>query len=154
MTYIISFHHAALQGHVIAGIGRHDLPDSRFTYVADRKGHDMRYAIDPTKIHNDLSWLRIRSLKTALKRQYAGIWTTSPGGRKLSRANIRITMQKCMGTDHERFRRLILFFNKKKILFIEKAPHKASPPLCESTEDVSYSFRRAYALLKVDFVYF
>lgn len=27
------------------------------TYVTDRKGHDMRYAIDPTKIHNDLGWL-------------------------------------------------------------------------------------------------
>lgn len=27
------------------------------TYVADRKGHDMRYAIDPTKIHNELGWL-------------------------------------------------------------------------------------------------
>ena len=27
------------------------------TYVADRKGHDMRYAIDPTKIHDELGWL-------------------------------------------------------------------------------------------------
>ena len=27
------------------------------TYVADRKGHDRRYAIDPTKIHNELGWL-------------------------------------------------------------------------------------------------
>ena len=27
------------------------------TYVTDRKGHDMRHAIDPTKIHNDLGWL-------------------------------------------------------------------------------------------------
>ena len=27
------------------------------TYVTDRKGHDRRYAIDPTKIHNDLGWL-------------------------------------------------------------------------------------------------
>lgn len=26
------------------------------TYVADRKGHDLRYAIDPTKIHNELGW--------------------------------------------------------------------------------------------------
>lgn len=32
-------------------------PESLITYVADRKGHDMRYAIDPTKIHNDLGWL-------------------------------------------------------------------------------------------------
>ena len=27
------------------------------TYVTDRKGHDRRYAIDPTKIHNELGWL-------------------------------------------------------------------------------------------------
>ena len=26
------------------------------TYVADRLGHDMRYAIDPTKIGNELGW--------------------------------------------------------------------------------------------------
>ena len=26
-------------------------------HVADRPGHDMRYAIDPTKIHNELGWL-------------------------------------------------------------------------------------------------
>ena len=27
------------------------------TFVTDRAGHDMRYAIDPTKIHHDLGWL-------------------------------------------------------------------------------------------------
>lgn len=32
-------------------------PESLITYVMDRKGHDMHYAIDPTKIHNDLDWL-------------------------------------------------------------------------------------------------
>ena len=31
-------------------------PESLITYVEDRKGHDMRYAIDPTKIHNELGW--------------------------------------------------------------------------------------------------
>ena len=32
-------------------------PESLITYVEDRKGHDMRYAIDPTKIHSELGWL-------------------------------------------------------------------------------------------------
>ena len=32
-------------------------PESLITYVADRKGHDLRYAIDPTKIHQQLGWL-------------------------------------------------------------------------------------------------
>lgn len=30
--------------------------DSLITFVADRLGHDQRYAIDPTKIKNDLGW--------------------------------------------------------------------------------------------------
>ena len=32
-------------------------PESLITFVADRKGHDLRYAIDPTKIHRELGWL-------------------------------------------------------------------------------------------------
>lgn len=32
-------------------------PESLITHVADRKGHDMRYAIDPAKIHRELGWL-------------------------------------------------------------------------------------------------
>ena len=33
-----------------------DKPESLITYVTDRKGHDMRYAIDPAKITADLGW--------------------------------------------------------------------------------------------------
>lgn len=32
-------------------------PESLIVHVRDRKGHDRRYAIDPTKIHNELGWL-------------------------------------------------------------------------------------------------
>ena len=38
-------------------LGRTDNAARLITYVTDRKGHDMRYAIDPTKIHNELGWL-------------------------------------------------------------------------------------------------
>ncbi|NCC43818.1 MAG: dTDP-glucose 4,6-dehydratase [Clostridia bacterium] len=31
-------------------------PESLISYVTDRAGHDMRYAIDPTKIKNELGW--------------------------------------------------------------------------------------------------
>jgi dTDP-glucose 4,6-dehydratase len=31
-------------------------PESLIKYVTDRKGHDMRYAIDPTKIETELGW--------------------------------------------------------------------------------------------------
>ncbi len=34
-----------------------DKPESLITYVTDRKGHDLRYAIDPTKIYKELGWL-------------------------------------------------------------------------------------------------
>jgi len=34
-----------------------DKPESLITYVTDRKGHDLRYAIDPSKIHAELGWL-------------------------------------------------------------------------------------------------
>ncbi|WP_075579880.1 dTDP-glucose 4,6-dehydratase [Acidaminococcus massiliensis] len=32
-------------------------PERLITHVTDRKGHDRRYAIDPTKIYNELEWL-------------------------------------------------------------------------------------------------
>ncbi len=32
-------------------------PEGLINYVEDRKGHDMRYAIDPAKIHAELGWL-------------------------------------------------------------------------------------------------
>ena len=31
-------------------------PEDLIEYVTDRKGHDRRYAIDPTKIHTELGW--------------------------------------------------------------------------------------------------
>ena len=34
-----------------------DKSETLITFVKDRKGHDMRYAIDPTKIYNELGWL-------------------------------------------------------------------------------------------------
>ncbi len=43
-------------------------PESLITYVADRKGHDMRYAIDPTKIHNELGWLPETNFKDGIKK--------------------------------------------------------------------------------------
>ena len=37
------------------------------TFVTDRKGHDMRYAIDPTKIHNELGWLPETMFKDGIR---------------------------------------------------------------------------------------
>lgn len=38
------------------------------TYVSDRKGHDLRYAIDPTKIHNELGWLPETKFEDGIKK--------------------------------------------------------------------------------------
>ena len=43
-------------------------PESLITYVTDRKGHDMRYAIDPTKIHRELGWLPETKFADGLKK--------------------------------------------------------------------------------------
>lgn len=43
-------------------------PESLITFVGDRKGHDMRYAIDPTKIHNELGWLPETRFEDGIKK--------------------------------------------------------------------------------------
>ena len=43
-------------------------PESLITFVADRKGHDMRYAIDPTKIHAELGWLPETKFEDGIQR--------------------------------------------------------------------------------------
>ena len=43
-------------------------PESLITYVTDRKGHDMRYAIDPTKIYNELGWLPETMFRDGIKK--------------------------------------------------------------------------------------
>lgn len=43
-------------------------PESLIKYVPDRKGHDLRYAIDPTKIQNELGWIPKTDFHTGLKK--------------------------------------------------------------------------------------
>ena len=43
-------------------------PESLITYVTDRPGHDMRYAIDPTKIHSELGWLPETKFEDGIKK--------------------------------------------------------------------------------------
>ena len=48
----------------------HELGKSEelITYVTDRAGHDLRYAIDPTKIHNELGWLPETKFQDGIKK--------------------------------------------------------------------------------------
>lgn len=41
---------------------------SLISYVTDRPGHDLRYAIDPTKINNELGWLPKTSFEDGIKK--------------------------------------------------------------------------------------
>ncbi len=43
-------------------------PESLITFVTDRKGHDMRYAIDPAKIHRELGWLPETTFETGIRK--------------------------------------------------------------------------------------
>ncbi|OAL41258.1 dTDP-glucose 46-dehydratase [Lactobacillus delbrueckii subsp. bulgaricus] len=45
-----------------------DKPYSLIEHVTDRKGHDQRYAIDPTKIHDELGWLPETMFKDRIKK--------------------------------------------------------------------------------------
>ncbi len=47
------------------GVGRYE---DLITYVQDRPGHDLRYAIDATKIKNDLGWIPAESFETGLRK--------------------------------------------------------------------------------------
>jgi dTDP-glucose 4,6-dehydratase len=38
------------------------------TYVADRPGHDLRYAIDASKIEKELAWMPVESFETGLRK--------------------------------------------------------------------------------------
>ena len=43
-------------------------PESLITHVTDRAGHDMRYAIDPSKIHAELGWLPETKFEDGIKK--------------------------------------------------------------------------------------
>ncbi len=42
-------------------------PESLIRYVKDRPGHDMRYAIDPTKLENELGWKSEYNFDTGIR---------------------------------------------------------------------------------------
>ncbi|MEF9863773.1 MAG: dTDP-glucose 4,6-dehydratase [Christensenellaceae bacterium] len=43
-------------------------PESLITYVTDRAGHDQRYAIDPTKMKNELGWAPTTTFDEGIKK--------------------------------------------------------------------------------------
>ncbi len=66
-VYNIGGHNERTNLEVVKTILRElDKPDSLIKYVKDRKGHDMRYAIDPTKIEKELGWKPLYNFDTGI----------------------------------------------------------------------------------------
>lgn len=57
-------------------------PESLITYVANRKGQDMRYAIDPEKSTQRWAGYPKQSLLTVSNRPFSDIWIIRTGGRR------------------------------------------------------------------------
>lgn len=56
-VYNVGGHNECANLHVVKTVLRAlDKPEGLIQFVEDRKGHDLRYAIDPTKITNSLNW--------------------------------------------------------------------------------------------------
>ncbi len=49
---------------ILAALGK---PESLIRFVPDRKGHDLRYAIDPTKLETELNWKPKYDFDTGIK---------------------------------------------------------------------------------------
>lgn len=68
-VYNIGGHNEKSNLDVVKIILRHlKKPDSLITFVGDRKGHDLRYAIDPAKIYNELGWLPTTNFNTGIQK--------------------------------------------------------------------------------------
>jgi len=68
-VYNIGGHNERTNLEVVRAVLRElDKPESLITYVTDRPGHDQRYAIDPTKIHNELGWLPATKFDDGIKK--------------------------------------------------------------------------------------
>jgi len=67
----LEYQNQHLHGRASAAHSSHHDPTGRqrlLQNVGDRKGHDMRYAIDPTKIHNELGWLPETKFEDGIKK--------------------------------------------------------------------------------------
>ena len=73
-------------------------PESLITYVTDRKGHDMRYAIDPTKIHHDLGWLPDTKFEDGIKKTIRWYLDNKPWWEEIISGEYQNYYEKMYGT--------------------------------------------------------
>jgi dTDP-glucose 4,6-dehydratase len=70
------------------------------TFVADRPGHDRRYAIDATKIQTDLGWTPAETLETGLRRTVEWYLTHRDWWQPLLSADYQDYYQQLYGQRH------------------------------------------------------
>ncbi|GEM_PF-6013104 len=75
----------------------HELGKSEYliTFVTDRKGHNLRYAIDSTKIHNELGWLPETKFADGIKKSIAWYLDNRQWWKRSFPGNIPSTMNGC-----------------------------------------------------------
>lgn len=67
-VYNIGGHNERTNLHVVKTILKElDKPETLISFVKDRPGHDLRYAIDPTKIYNELGWFPETKFEEGIK---------------------------------------------------------------------------------------
>ena len=64
-----------------------DKPESLIRFVTDRPGHDLRYAIDPAKIHAELGWLPETTFDEGIRRTVRWYLSHKEWWRKTFNAN-------------------------------------------------------------------
>jgi len=61
------------------------------SYVADRPGHDLRYAIDSTKIQKDLNWKPRETFETGLRKTVKWFLNNEPWWKNVLSGDYRMT---------------------------------------------------------------
>lgn len=68
-VYNVGGHNERTNLEIVKTILRYlDKPESLIRFVEDRKGHDLRYAIDPAKIKNELGWYPETSFEEGIRK--------------------------------------------------------------------------------------
>ena len=55
----------------------------QITFVTDRPGHDLRYAIDASKIEKELGWAPTETFETGLRKTVAWYLANMPWSRRV-----------------------------------------------------------------------
>jgi len=72
-------------------------PESLIKFVTDRAGHDLRYAIDPTKIHHELGWLPETKFSDGLQKTIKWYLDNHPWWERITNGEYRNYYEKMYG---------------------------------------------------------